>query len=65
VLVMITKEEILMAIRQGVRDALLEAIQSYDIEGAVRDGVCQSMPFAELILGAFTDGVKEAAREGH
>ena len=61
-----TKAEFLDAVRQGVFEAVREALPTIDrsdIEGAISHGVNLAMPFEPEILSAITKGVKEAMRE--
>src|SRR5262249_51315870 len=59
----VTADQFLEAVQEGVRAAIVEVFSRADIEEAVRRGVEDSMPFADLILNAITDGVKEAHRD--
>ena len=69
----VTKQELLDAIRGGIRDAMWDMIRSVtdtpgrDFYDTVREGVEKAigdaMPFETQISNAITDGVKEAMRE--
>jgi hypothetical protein len=59
----VTAEQFLEAVRQGVRDGIVEVFSKADIEGAVERGIEKSMPWPGDIMNAITDGVKEAHRD--
>ena len=70
----VTKQELLEAIRAGVRDAMWEMVTNatampcadfFDtVKDAIQTAVSDAMPFENQISNAITDGVKEAMREG-
>ena len=62
----VTKAEFLDAVRQGVFEAVREALPTIDWEDitrAISRGVNDAMPYGDQILMAIFDGVKEATRE--
>jgi len=56
-------EEVLDAIRQGVRDAFYEALDQNKIMEAIERGVREAFPEAEYIEQAITKGTTDAFSE--